>query len=338
MRKVLLLLPLLLLVLAGAALAGTWLWAANALERGYTAWLQERRAEGYRFDNATAELGGFPFQLTADLQQPSVAAPQGWRWQAPDVSARADVLDPFTVRFTAPGRHEVTTVNGRELVAEADEAQGRVLFTREGARSAQMTLSQVVLDGLPVGATSAQALFVALGPLRRPDGAPQELDFTLETDALELPAKVETPFGRTIDHLRTSGTAVGTLPRQMTPAALQAWRARGGQLQLQHLELAWAPMEVAGNGELTLDDQLRPQGELSVQISGLGAALDQLAAAGAIDPRAVSYAKLAISALGQTDDATGKTRVDVPLSFREGRLFLGPVPLLRLRPVLQAAR
>lgn len=333
-RKLLVLIPLILLVLAAAAVAGTWLWAARALEQSYTAWLEERRADGWTFDNAVAEVGGFPVQLTARLAEPRVVAPQGWAWQAPDVAARASVLDPFTVRFTAPGRHEAITPTGRELVADAAEAQGRVLFGRGGARSGQMTLSEVSLTGLPPGDASAEALFVALGPLRRPDGAPQELDFTLETDGLELPPQLKVPFGRRIAHLRARGTTVGALPRRWTAGDLRAWRARGGEIALDHLELDWAPVTLSGDGTLSLDRELRPQGELAVQVTGLGAALDRLAESGRVEPRMVAYAKLAISALGSTDDS-GRTRVQLQIRFREGRLYLGPVPLLPLPSVLR---
>lgn len=336
--KVLLITPLVLLLLAGGALAGTWAWAARAVEDGYETWRAERRAEGYSFQNADPKVDGFPTTVRATMRAPVIAAPQGWRWEGPVVTGEADVLSPFTVRVTAPGTHTLRTEDGRRLRADAETAHGRVLLkTDGGVRSGQLTLEQVRLEGLPAGPTQAEALFVALGPERRPDEGPRELDFTLETDGLDLPADLETAFGRQIDRLAARGTLIGQAPRRISRADLQAWRRRGGEIAVEHLELTWSPISLEGAGTLTLDDRLRPRGTLDVAVKGLGAGLDKLAAAGRIDRSAVNYAKLAIAALGRRDQATGETTVDVPLSFREGRVYLGPVPLGRLRPVLPAS-
>jgi hypothetical protein len=336
--KVLISAPLVLLLLAGGALAGTWVWAAGAVEDGYATWRSQRQAEGYRFENAEPEVDGFPATVRATLDRPVVAAPQGWRWDGPVVTGRADVLSPFTVRVSAPGTHTLRTRDGRQLRADAETARGRVLLKPAGGvRSGQITLEQVRLQGLPAGPTQAEALFVALGPERRPADGPRELDFTLETDGLDLPAELETAFGRQIDRLAARGTLIGQAPRDLTRGDLQAWRQRGGRIAVDHLELTWSPISLEGAGTLTLDARLRPQGTLDVAVKGLGAGLDKLAAAGRIDRSAVNYAKLAIAALGRRDEATGETTVDVPLSFREGRVYLGPVPLGRLRPVLPAS-
>ena len=336
--KFLLIAPLVLLLLAGAGLAGTWVWAANAVRDGYTTWRAERAAEGYSFENAEPKVDGFPTTVRAALDRPVVAAPQGWRWEGPMVTGRADVLSPFTVRVTAPGTHTLRTQDGRQLRADAETAQGRVLLKPAGGvRSGQITLEQVRLTGLPTGPTQAAALFVALGPERRPSDGPRELDVTLESDGLQLPRQLETAFGRDIDRLAVRGTLIGQAPRELTRANLQAWRRRGGAIAVDHLALIWSPVSLEGDGRLTLDDRLRPQGTLDVAVRGLGPALDKLAAAGRIDRSAVNYAKLAIAALGSRDEATGETTVEVPLSFREGRVYLGPVPLGRLRPVLPAS-
>ncbi|WP_027287286.1 DUF2125 domain-containing protein [Rhodovibrio salinarum] len=336
--KVFVIVPLLLLLLAGGALAGTWVWASNAVRTGYETWRAERMAEGYSFQNADPQVEGFPTAVRATLRQPVVAAPQGWRWEGPVVTGQADVLSPFTVRVTAPGTHILRTTDGRRLKADAENAHGRLLLQPSGGmRSGQITLEQVTLDGLPAGVTRAAALFVALGPERRPPDGPHELDVTFETDGLELPAHLETAFGNRIDRLAVRGTLKGRAPRQWTRAELQAWRQRGGAIAVDHLELTWAPLSLQGDGVLSLDDRLRPSGTLDVAVSGLGPALDKLAAAGRIDRSAVNYAKLALAALGRHDSATGETRVDVPLSFRAGRVYLGPVPLGRLRPVLPAS-
>jgi hypothetical protein len=336
--KFLLITPLVLLLLAGGALAGTWVWAAGAVQDGYETWRAERRAEGYSFQNADPHVAGFPTAVRATMRQPVVAAPQGWRWKGPVVTGEADLLSPFTVRVTAPGTHTLRTVDGRQLTADAKTAHGRVLLKPAGGvRSGQITLEQVRLDGLPAGPTRAAALFVALGPERRPADGPRELDFTLETDGLDLPRQLETAFGRQIDRLAARGTLIGQAPRRISRADLQAWRQRGGEIAVDHLELIWAPVSLEGDGTLSLDGRLRLTGTLDVAVKGLAAGLDKLAAAGRIERSAVNYAKLAIAALGRRDQASGETVVDVPLSFRQGRVYLGPVPLGRLTPVLPAS-
>lgn len=336
-RRLLVLIPLLVIALAGSAMAGTWYWAQGALEDGWQDWLDDHRARGYRFENVEPTIGGFPDRVTARLDAPRVVAPQGWTWQAPQIRGEAQVWSPLTLRFNAPGKHLVTPPVGAQIIANAGAAAGRVdLAPREGVRSGRLDIADVTVEGLPLGAIVAETLHLHLAPARAAHRQGVEvLDFTGTITGLVLPSDLDTPLDDQVERVELRARAVGELPRRAEPDAVHAWREAGGVVEVDHVRLDWPPLRLTGDGELGLDSELRPLGTLMVEATGLDAALERFAQAGIIDSRAANYAKLAVMALGTRDDSSGEVAIRLPLSFQEGRLYLGPVPLARLSPVLE---
>ncbi len=51
-------------------------------------------------------------------------------------------------------------------------------------------------------------------------------------------------------------------------------------------------------------------------------------------PEAALAARLTLMALGRGDGATGETVLAVPISLRQGMLYLGPIPIVPIAPVL----
>jgi len=335
-RKLLLFVPVALLVLSGSAVAGTWLWAKTAFEESWRSWLAEQRARGYTFTDAEPELGGFPGELTARFDEPAVESPAGWRWRLPDVTARAPLTEPLRVRWRAPGEHTLNRPVRETLHLSSETARGRLGMTPTGRiERGRVHLERTVLAGLRPGTLRADAVTAKAGP-RRGDDVPR-LPFTLDAEGLRLPAAVAVPLGRTVARAHLNATAHGRLPRPITRETLHAWRENGGELDVHRLAVDWAEVSLDGEGALTLDDELRPKGELTLAVRGLEPAIDALLEAGVMSERVAGYARMAVSALRQMDDSEDSA-VTLPLRFREGKVHLGPVALWSLSPVLADRR
>ena len=78
-----------------------------------------------------------------------------------------------------------------------------------------------------------------------------------------------------------------------------------------------------------------PLGAFDAKVIGLSESLDALAAAGAIPQDQVFALQLLVLALSSETDAQGRKVIEVPFSLQQGRLFLGPIPLADLDPVVR---
>ncbi len=95
-----------------------------------------------------------------------------------------------------------------------------------------------------------------------------------------------------------------------------AWREAGGYVEVRGLSVVWGPLRFSGAGELRPVPEGGLQGPLRGRLEGYAEAAALLARAGVIsqaDARA-------------TATPAGR-EVELPLSLRNGRLMLGPLPL-----------
>jgi hypothetical protein len=134
--------------------------------------------------------------------------------------------------------------------------------------------------------------------------------------------------------IRAVGRLDGVLPQDVPLLALAAWRDNGGALTLERVEVEWPPLGLSANGRLTLDDQLRPEGQLAARIAGLPELLDRLVEQGLMTAQQVSNIKLAVLVFAGERDDKSRPVLAAPLILRAGVLSLGPLPLARISPVL----
>jgi len=99
-------------------------------------------------------------------------------------------------------------------------------------------------------------------------------------------------------------------------------------VEVSALALDWGVLGLRANGTFALDENLQPEGAMAADLRGMDATIERLLGAGVIDSRAAFAARLANRALTLTG---GPARV--PLTLQNQRLFVGPAPVLRIKPV-----
>ena len=339
---------LVLLVSAGLAAAGLgalWYWAAGEVTAALAHWSQEQRARGYAVSYGGPAMGGYPLAVTAELAQPVLASPHGWRWSGERLTGRAKVWAPLTLELALPRRQALALeVRGRlrELALETAHGQGAVVFDGTGAvEAAELELTGVTLAGVRPGGEAgwslgAARLYAAVSDMAPALGPAGDPDYVVNGEAGEvtLPEGLEAPFGPKVSRLALQAAVFGRIPPGRPAEGLAAWRDAGGKVALEALALRYGPLEVLAKGELGLDGALRPEGLLNGRIGGLAAALDRLSEEGAIDKTAAFALKLSVLALSRQEDGTGRSMVDLPITLRDGLLYLGPVALFKLGPVI----
>ncbi|MEO3428248.1 DUF2125 domain-containing protein [Pelagibius sp. CAU 1746] len=343
-----------LLLLAGA-LSGYWLWARQALDGGIAKWRAEQAARGYDIAYQGPEFAGFPFALSVTFREPRVVTPQGLTWQGPPVSGEAKLWAPFTIDLRYPGLHRLSLPAelARELTGEpdgtpepkqvdvaAEEASGRVVLRRDGkVESAAVDLGVLQVSGAAIETITLQRLSARLGPLR--EGARQaggealdEVDLVGEALFVELPPGRGGLLGDAVARLSFDSTLIGGIPPGKPEEALPAWRDGGGRWRFHHLVALWGPLDLRAEGRLGLDEALRPAGLFEAELKGANKIIRRLIDSGKIKPEAALAAQIAVAAMGQTDGETGETVLAAPISLRQGLLYLGPIPLFPVAPVL----
>ena len=83
-----------LLLLLSAGYIAWWLYAASEFRERTLAWIEDRRADGWRMDYADVTRRGFPLKLGLRFDKPVVDAPDAaWRWSASRVLLSIPLFD-----------------------------------------------------------------------------------------------------------------------------------------------------------------------------------------------------------------------------------------------------
>ena len=327
------------LLLLSAAVVAYWFWARQALDSGIAQWRAEQVERGYDIVYQGPEFGGFPFALSVTFRAPQVTTPQNLTWRGPTVQGEAKLWDPFTIDLRFPGLHRLRLpekMDGKQADISAEEASGRVVLQSDGkVESATLDLGVLRLSGIDIETVSLQRLTARLGPLRQGSGESlEEVDLVGEALFLELPPGRGGPLGESVARLSIDSTLVGGIPPGKPEQALPAWRDRGGRWRFHHLVALWGPLDLKAEGRLALDEAMRPAGLFEADLKGAGKIIDRLIDAGKIKPEAALAAQIAVAAMGRRDGETGESVLSAPISLRQGMLYLGPIPLFPVAPVL----
>ena len=246
-RRNLLISCLVLAALVFAGVSGVWLWSSARLQAGLEDWSAEQRARGYQVDYQGPRMGGYPLGLTARIEQPTVAAPNGWRWQGPPLEGEATLWDPFTIDLNFPGRHVIRRAKRTAELTAAD-ARAQILLSADGRLSrATAALSTLTFSQAKIGKMAAETLRAQVRDLSgEGDGARPSIRYLAEVTGLVLPKRARVPLDHRIERASLEAVLVGTIPSGPRREALHRRRAAGGKLDIQALSLVWGELSLSG--------------------------------------------------------------------------------------------
>jgi hypothetical protein len=334
--------PLRYALLIGALLAAIggyaalWRHLAGEMRAAAENFIALRRAEGHAVSHGPMETGGFPFRLALRIEEPSMThAASGINWRSRRVTLFAQPWNPRHLIADAEGPHEFKWLDqgGPRLARlETEKLRASIVTADGGWRRLSLEMTGAAASVLDQRFTVARLLAHA-----RPAGTGAGIDVALEADKLEFPAADAGPLGalgRTIGSLAFEATASGAWPGGHAAEALGAWRDSGGIVDVKQLRLAFARATLSGNGAIGLDPDWRPLGAFSFEIQGHNALIDAFVAGGSMSARDAQVARIALGLLSKPA-ANGEPMVSAPVTAQDGRLFVGPVAVSRLRPIFQ---
>lgn len=307
--------------------AGDWiaLWAAPAPGKVWHA----------TFDGS--EVGGYPFSLDVRVTNPVVAwqnSSGGGVWTGPWLLAsfRPWSLERFDVAL--PEEQTVTVDDGatlRMIALAMTEGRATVAVenNRASALSAEMTdVVATWAQNRPPVAASRVLLDVATVPDEE-----EAWDVFLRVHDARFPAEAPEPFEGNVPLLEVDLRLRGAVPGGPLAQRLAAWRDAGGVIDVRELKLDWPPLDVTGEGTITIDREMKPLGAFTAEVVGYRELLDALEAMGRLTRNQALVAAAAMDALAATDE-DGKKRLSVPISMQNGKAFAGPILIGDLPPVI----
>ena len=324
------------LLLVGAV-SGYWFWWTAQIEAGVGHWGEARRAEGFRVDHGAPLVDGFPLAHRVRIAAPQLTSPDGWAWQGPELEAAADLWAPRRIALSFPGSHSLTAPAGAAFEAAtltATPATGNLRIALDGRlEEAALRLGQARLVAAPLGEITAGRLAIEIWP-DYVDHWASGFRFRARVEDVTLPPDLAQPLDAAARHLFLEGRLVGLLPQAPPRLALAHWRNQGGRLELSRIEMDWPPLALTASGTLGLDDALRPEGTISAEVAGLPELIGRLSAAGRLPSQQAVMAQAALAAFAGAPDAEGRKRITLPITLRGGFLYLGPLQLAPLAPLL----
>ncbi|HYD29272.1 MAG TPA: DUF2125 domain-containing protein [Azospirillaceae bacterium] len=318
-----------------AALAyGLWWWqAANTLDRQIQAWIEGERSRGASVEVGALTVSGFPLWVRAEATAITYRRADGLTWQGSSLMGQARPWRITDIALELPGPHalRLPAQNSMPVEAHFRDGRGQVAMTLGGTPTdARLTLDEVALNGPPgTGTVTMDALDVTASQPPTPPADHTAAGFTvaLEARGARLPVPAEFGLGTAVERLTLAGRVMGAPPKALDSAALAAWTAAGGVLNLDNLDVVWGPLALATSGTLAMDEELQPEGAFTAEVRGPFALIDALVNAGQIKAKDAGMAKTAVSLFSGTKPGATPEKAAFPLTIQNHAVWVGPLKL-----------
>lgn len=308
-----------------------WAGAAYLSRTALTTWMEARRADGWQADWARISIAGFPNRLDRTIHRPALADPEsGWAWDADWLQLLGLVYRGNHVIVVLPPEQRLATPNQR-MTLTGDRMRASLVLEPGPADSAPLKTLTAVLRELAL--TSEQGWSLAADETRlalRPTaGRALSYDLGVEVVGLRPPAPTLVALSRrgllpeTVDRLRID--AAVTLSGPLNQTALETERPAIRAIELREARAIWGGLDLAIAGDLETDARGRAVGELVVKARNWQDMLDIARSLNAVPQTMLDGAEQALTLLAGL--AGRRDTLDLPLSFRDGRTFLGPLPI-----------
>ena len=331
-----------------------WHYMAGELEKRFESWIYLQKKQGLAITYKALEITGFPYRMELSLTRLNMV-------RNGKNTPRLSLTSPKITLIAFPWKinHGVIVSAGGQVRWGQRRKPDLTLNFGKSRASLLIDLGQKQLRRLSIisndiswRASQKKKPSVARElklHILRPDNSsgdqnemelPAQVKFYLEARdiiARDLPPDSPTGiFGKKADRIRLDLTLHGKTLPQYNRDSLISWRDNGGTLALKMLDITSGKDTTSGKitltlaGESSLDQDLKPLGAFSAKIHGIGHIISILSNHSAFQEKPGSLILEEITQMSQEKD-----RLDLAISLQAGMLFLGPIPLYELKPVVE---
>lgn len=318
-----------IVLVAATAWAAYWGIGATASKKATKAWLEARRAEGWQVEYSDLKLRGFPNRFDTTITDIQLTDPEtGLSWAAPFFQIFSLSYQPNHLIAAWPNTQTLSTPFQKISIKTNKMTASLKVFPN--ARL-ELDSATVVVEGAELSSSAGwQAGTDTFNlAIRQAIGKPMSYDIAAQADTL-------TPS----DNLRNLLDAGGSLPdiiegfrldteigfkRPLDIRVIEQDRPDITTLSIKDAGATWGELQLRAKGDLSVDDEGRPTGEVAINARNWREMLALAVSAGAVPAEAASAAELGLGFLAALSGA--KNSLDAPLSFSKGIIYLGPIPI-----------
>lgn len=319
-----------IVVLAGLAWSGFWLWNASLRERALTGWLEERRAAGWVAEGQV-KVTGFPNRVDTIITGLELSNPgAGWSWGAPEFQLLSQTWRPQQLIAVWPGRQSVATPFDT-LQVTSDRLVASLLLEP----NSRLGLDHSTLEARNLGLTGSSGWQARFGEVlfsaRKAEGdaAPFSYQVDFSAKALQLPKGRLTAIDQAgampqmIDRAHVAATL--TFDQPWDRPAIEGDDPALQRIEVSRADFAWGKLELTAKGALGVDPRGYATGKLDLSARNWQAMLEGAEKAGLVAPGVASALRGALGLLAGLSGDRGN--LSLPLTFEDGQTRLGPVPI-----------
>lgn len=333
------------IAVAAAGYGSWWRLVAEEVRANAIAFQAEQRQLGRELTWDGIRTEGFPYRVETTLSTLHFMAPdRGAAYDGDRVVVHVEPLALHRVAVSLEGQQHFFYAKERwiETNVRADRA---ILSLSERSGDQHVALDVERLTGAAkVDATDFKFIVEKANggvSVRSDDkgGSWRRVELAARLENIALLGDFELPLGPSIGLLEID--AGGRLPSQALDASasalLAAWRREGTPIELKRFELEWGGVSVGATGAFTLDANGLPEGSLRLKLGNHPRILELLETLGWIthETRVAAKPLLDVFAFVGKD---AQRRITVPLSIRNGEIYLGPARVGTFNPPTASAQ
>lgn len=318
-----------LVLIAGALWGGYWFAGSTVLERSANQWFDDQAASGMVATRESLSVAGFPSRFDLTVTAPHLADPvSGWGWKAPFAQVFTMTWKPWHIIAALPPDQEIDMPD-QSISLHSARLIGSLLLHPGRA----LALNRMVIEGEGLVASSTlgwrmkadKAVLATTEDTSWQNAHRIGVELTgLMPDAAVAAALPD--LGPVISQAHLDATLLFSAPIDRHVAESQPqWTG----LRLHDAHLVWGPLQMSAKGDVARASEGFAEGVITLRITDwqqLPGAITALGLAPA------SYGPMITRALQLLAEGSAKSDVlpdvlEVPLTFKEGQMSLGTLPL-----------
>ncbi len=322
---------IILIAALGLLASGIWFGLAYASKSTLSAWFDARQTDGWLVSHDAIEVKGFPLSLNARIPNLELADPEtGWLWSGPEILIDQNVLSAGDIAVIWPRQHIFATPEARY---EIDSALLRSDLALEPTRNLALATAETALRDLRISnpndsAWQASVDAASIG-ITRLDGQDHTYDLESSITGLSIPDVIRARLdpAALMPEIFSQSILKGSFgfDRPWDLAALEQARPQFTTIAISEASAMWGDMVLRASGDLRVDPQGIPEGDMALRAENWRAMLDMALRAGVISQ---DLFDLLEGGLGFLAQLSGKPEnLDIILRFNGGAVYAGPIPI-----------
>ncbi len=318
-----------LIVILALGWSAYWGIGFLGISKGYEAWFEERRAEGWVAEYDDLSVFGFPNRFDSTFTNLTLADPRtGVAWDAPFFQIFSLSYQPNHLIAIWPPEQTLAVPTEKLGLNTTDMRASLVL---EPGADLKLNRANIALEDVELTSTANWQLSAS--------GIDLAMHSVPEVEATyRIALRAEDLVPPSTFRLSSNGTLPGTFStfqadiqasfdRPWDRLSLEQERPQPTELSIKLASVEWGELKLNAAGNLRIDAAGVPTGKITIRAVNWRKILKVARSSGQVSPALVDTIEQGLSLLARAS-GNGK-ELEVPLRFKDGALRVGP---LRLGP------